>query len=239
MDNALKQLGPMERTGTLAERAREQLRATIMAGGFEPGAKLTIRSVARSLDISLTPAREALYSLVSEGALDMGMNGTVFVPVLTEERVRELLTIRLALEGTAAREAAPRMTLGQIAAARAANDQLLEANQERDYRRVMQLNWQFHFEIYRATGMPMLTRLIETCWLKTGSYLNLLYPAYGQTDRGIHIHGEMIEAVEVRDADRLSHVLQEDITASGEALIEVIRNLQKDADMAVAPMPRS
>lgn len=223
MNDALGQLGPMERTGTLAERAREQLRATIMAGGFEPGAKLTIRSVAKSLDISLTPAREALYSMVSEGTLDMGSNGTVLVPLLNEERVHELLTIRRALEATAAQQAAPRLDTKQIARIRDLNDQLVDADRKGDYRAVIQLNWRFHFEIYRAAEMPTLTRLIESCWLQTGSYLNLLYPSYGQTDRGIQIHGHIVEAVEKREAARLSDMIQKDIDAVGAALMEAIR----------------
>jgi len=216
-------LDPMDRPGTLAERAREQLRVAIMAGRFEPGAKLTIRSVARSLDISLTPAREALYSLVSEGALEMGPSGTVSVPVLDEERVRELMVIRLALEGAAAREGAQHLTDETIDRIREINERLVKAYSDNSFRDVIELNWHFHFEIYRQARMPTLTRLIENSWLKTGSYLHLLYPEHGQANLGIRNHVEIIDALEARDMERFARAVEADINISGTALLNTIR----------------
>lgn len=225
MKDPLDQLDPVNRPGTLADRARDQLRAAIMAGRFDPGAKLTIRSVARSLDISLTPAREALYSLVSEGALDMGANGTVSVPALDEARVRELLVIRTALESAAARQAAAHLDRDAVAQLIEINDRLVEADAQQDYRAVVRLNWRFHFEIYRRADMPTLTRMIETCWLKTGSYLNVLYPDFGRTDRGLQNHAEIIAAMRSGDGDRLAHAVQSDIETSSHALLDAIRGV--------------
>lgn len=213
----------MERPATLGDRSREQLRAAIMAGRFDPGAKLTIRSVAKALDVSLTPAREALYSLVSEGALEMGTNGTVFVPVLDEARVHELTVIRLALEGAAAQEAARYLDTEAVVEIRAINDELMRADAAGDYKRLMELNWAFHFAIYSRTGMPTLTRMIENCWLKTGSYLNVLYPAYGKTDRGIQNHADIIAALDARDGEALSAAVRIDIDYATKALLAAIR----------------
>ncbi|MCP1335752.1 GntR family transcriptional regulator [Futiania mangrovi] len=223
MSEALDQLDPVARPATLADQAREQLRAAIMAGRFDPGAKLTIRSVAKALDISLTPAREALYGLVSEGTLDLGANGTVFVPVLDEARVRELLVIRLALEGAAAREAVKHLNARALGRIRALNDRLVGADAARDYKALMRLNWEFHFAIYGLAGMPALVRMIEGCWLKTGSYLNVLYPAYGGSDRGVQNHADIIAALEAGDGDRLAAAVQADIETASNALLVAIR----------------
>lgn len=223
MTDTLDHLAPMDRPGTLAERAREQLRTAIMAGRFEPGAKLTIRSVAGALGVSLTPAREALYGLVSEGALDAGPTGTVVVPVLDEPRVRELLVIRRSLEGAAAREAIPNIGDAAIRALRDLNDRLVAADRAQDYKRLMALNWQFHFGIYREARMPTLVRMIETCWLKTGAYFNVLYPEYGESDQGLKNHAEIIAALEARDGARLSVAVRADIEMASRSLLAAIR----------------
>ncbi|SDE20323.1 GntR family transcriptional regulator [Rhodospira trueperi] len=222
-------LNPVDRPGTLAERAREQLRVAIMAGRFEPGAKLTIRSVSRSLDISLTPAREALYSLVSEGTLELGPNGTVSVPVMDAQKVRELLVIRIALEGAAAREAAPKLDSVAAKRIRAINDRLVEAYNTRNFRDVIELNWHFHFEIYRLAEMPTLTRMIETCWLKTGSYLHYLYPDYGRADIGIRNHINIIEGLENGDTERFARAVEADIETAGRSLLDTIRGLEESS----------
>jgi DNA-binding GntR family transcriptional regulator len=110
MVQALESFAPFERTETLGVRVREQLRHAIMAGLFKPGEKLTLRAVAASLGVSLTPAREALFNLAAEGVLELGeTNGSIYVPRLDEEKLRELMKVRVSLEGLAAREATPNL----------------------------------------------------------------------------------------------------------------------------------
>jgi hypothetical protein len=60
----------LERPGTLAEAAYERVAASLMEGGYVPGDRLGARTLAAQLGVSLTPAREAVLRLVSEGALE-------------------------------------------------------------------------------------------------------------------------------------------------------------------------
>lgn len=223
MTEPLKGLAPVKRAASLAESARGELRAAVMAGRFEPGARLTVRSVAQALGVSFTPAREALYGLVSEGALETAASGTAVVPVLDEARVHELLVIRQALECVAAREAVAHVDAAALTDLRACHAALIEADRCGDYKRLMALNWQFHFAIYGASEMPRLVRIIEGCWLQTGSYLNVIYPDYGRTDGGIRNHEAILAALEAGDSDRLAEAIGRDIEMSGEALVKAIR----------------
>lgn len=223
MSSALVGLAPVDRKETLGTLVREKLRSSLMAGRFQPGEKLTIRAVASALDVSLTPAREALYNLVAEGALESGPNGTVFIPQLDEERIVELSKIRMALEGLAAREAVPNLTDEHIKRAAAVQDKLVKADRNKNYSILMQLNWEFHFGIYRVAGMPTLERLIESCWLKMGSYLNTIYPKYGEVGRGIELHERVLATLKQRDADALCSAVQADIEQSSRYMIAMIR----------------
>lgn len=220
----LKGLAPVRRSASLAESARGELRAAVMAGRFEPGTRLTVRSVAQALGVSFTPAREALYGLVSEGALEIAASGTAVVPVLCEARVNELLVIRRALECTAAREAAAHIGPPDLDALRTCHAALIAADASGEYKRLMALNWQFHFAIYAASGLPRLVRMIESCWLQTGSYLNVIYPEYGQSDRGLRIHAAILAALEAGDSAALVEAVRSDIDMAGQALIMAIRN---------------
>lgn len=223
MSSALVGIAPVDRKETLGVLVREKLRSALMAGRFQPGEKLTIRAVASALDVSLTPAREALYNLVAEGILDSGPNGTVFVPQMDEERIVELSKIRITLEGLAAREAVPNLTDADIAAIAAIHAELAEADHTKDFPALMQLNWQFHFGIYDAANMPMLKRIIESCWLKMGSYINVIYPKYGEIGQGIELHGRVLEALARRDADALCAAIRADIEQSTSCLIAMSR----------------
>lgn len=202
---------------------REQLRSAIMAGRFSPGEKLTIRAVASALDVSLTPAREALYNLVAEGALETAANGTVYIPEMDERRIIEITKIRVNLEGLAAREAAPNLDKAKIIEISAINDELIDADLRKDYEALRMLNWKFHFAIYQAASMPQLTKMIESCWLMIGSYLNVIYPKYGEIDAGIQNHREIITAIKANDADLLCEAVRHDIEVASQCLIEMIR----------------
>ncbi|MGB3642950.1 MAG: GntR family transcriptional regulator [Mesorhizobium sp.] len=219
MVEALESFAPFERTETLGVRVREQLRHAIMAGLFKPGEKLTLRAVAASLGVSLTPAREALFNLAAEGVLELGeTNGSIYVPRLDEDKLRELMKVRVSLEGLAAREATPNLKPKDIIEISALNDQLIEANQKKEYKLLIDLNWSFHFSIYKASGMPFLVRMIESCWLRTGSYLNVIYPDFAKTDTGILNHIAILRAVREGNPETVAAAVTHDIEFSGQAL---------------------
>lgn len=215
-------LAPIGRSETLGQQVRTQLGSAIMAGRFKPGQKLTIRAVATALDVSLTPAREALYNLAAEGILEMRPNGSVYVPTLTTERIVELTKIRTALEALAAREAAMRITDEGIANITRINEMMVEANERKDYAQVMELNWEFHFAIYRASGMSELVRMIEKRWMMNSSYLNVIYPSFGQMDQGINNHHTMVRALHSRDPERLASAVVIDINFAADTLLDMI-----------------
>lgn len=219
-------LEPIGRSETLGQQVRTQLRSAIMAGRFKPGQKLTIRAVATALNVSLTPAREALYNLAAEDILEMRSNGSVYVPTLSTERIIELTKIRSALEALAAREAAVRITDEEIANVSRINDLMVEANERGDYAKVMELNWKFHFAIYRASGMNELVRMIEKRWMMNSSYLNVIYPRFGQMDQGINNHQTMVRALQSRDPERLASAVVVDINFAADTLIDMIKARQ-------------
>lgn len=225
MVEALANLEPFQKTETLGVRVREQLRHTIMAGLFKPGEKLTLRAVAASLGVSLTPAREALFNLAAEGVLEMGGNGSIYIPRLDEEKLRELIKVRVSLEGLAAREAAPKLTQANIIEISAVNDQIIEANQKKDYKRLIDMNWRFHFSIYEAAEMPFLVRMIESCWLRTGSYLNVIYPDFSKTDSGILNHIAILRAIREGDPDAVAQAVVHDIEFSSQSLLAALQTV--------------
>jgi DNA-binding GntR family transcriptional regulator len=224
MTDALESLTPIGRSDTLAQIVRTQLKDAVMSGRFAPGEKLTIRGIAGALGVSLTPAREALYNLASEGVLEMRPNGSVYVPELTVDRIVELTKIRVALESLASREAVARISDAKIAEIAALNDALIAHNESKNYSALIAVNWQFHFTLYRASNMDQLVRLIESCWLMTGSYLNVIYPNFGEVRDGISNHVQIVRALERRDADRVALAITTDINLASDALISAIQH---------------
>jgi DNA-binding GntR family transcriptional regulator len=160
---------------TLAERVYAQLRDHIIAGELAPGERLSLRSVAETLGVSIMPVREAVARLAADGALTVIPNRAVSIPVMTLDTFRELTRIRLVVEGFAAESAA---------AARSPCDLRTIQSFDAAFRhettsatpnpaRAVRANKDLHFAVYRASRMPALVAIIESLWLKIGPVLNL------------------------------------------------------------------
>lgn len=162
----------------LRDRVYEQLGELIRSGQFAPGEKLTIRNLAKDFEMSTTPVREALYRLISEGVLLSEANRSALIPLLTREQICELRDIRLHVECFAAERAAQRGTPESAGKLRAISNQLKKARAERDRRAYLVLVYRFQFELYGECRMPNLLKIINSLWLKSGPYLNLLFPHY-------------------------------------------------------------
>ncbi len=162
----------------LQDLVYEQLGELILSGQFAPGEKLTIRNLARDFEMSPTPVREALYRLISEGVLLSEANRSALIPLLTREQICELRDIRLHVECFAAVRAAQRGTPEFAGKLHAISNQLKKARAERDRRAYLVLVYRFQFELYGECRMPNLLKIINSLWLKSGPYLNLLFPHY-------------------------------------------------------------
>ena len=96
-----------------------------------------------------------------------------------------------------------------------------------DYGAVIQINWQFHFALYRRAGMPLLLKMIEACWLQAGSYLNIIYPAYGQISDGIRHHQSILDAAVRRKPGELAAAVIRDIEFAAQALLARLADAPK------------
>jgi DNA-binding GntR family transcriptional regulator len=159
---------------TLGTQVHGRLRELLVAGVLSPGEKLSLRTIAGRLGVSVQPVREAVSRLIADRALDVLPNRAVRVPLLTLAQFRELTAIRLAIEGFAAARAAASRTGTDLAAMRK-HELAFRRERERanpDLAAAVASNHAFHFAVYRAAGLPELLPIIEGLWLRIGPVLN-------------------------------------------------------------------
>jgi DNA-binding GntR family transcriptional regulator len=204
-------LGPIERNKTLSEHAYDRIRRALMTGVLKPDHKVTVRAIASALDISITPAREALTRVIAEGALEAIGLKTVIVPPLTLAVLDEITAIRLSLEGLAAERAAPAFTRADVEALELIQTKLVAAMDEQDYTTVLEHNEAFHFAVYGKAGMPRLVSIIESLWLRIGPSLNLLYPTFAIERHGVSNHKTVLKALRQRDGAAARAAFENDI----------------------------
>lgn len=223
-------LNAIERTDTLTERVCIELRKALIDGSFKPGELIKIRDVAAALQVSPTPAREALSILIAEGTLLAGVNKSAMVPHLTPESLQEITELRVALEGVAAEAATRKLTDGDITAISLLHDELIAATEAGDVSLTLEKNADFHFALYAHSEMPLVTKMIETTWLRSGAYLRLAYPGYGMLRKGLDNHHHIIDSLRQRDCVQVKQAIEQDIRESSAFLMEILqRHVQASA----------
>lgn len=204
------------RPGTLHARAHDRIRQKLIGGVLTPGEKLSLRSVAEGLGMSMQPVREAVARLIADEALEVAPNRAVRVPMMSVDRFRELTTIRLAIEGFAAEMAATHCDRKSLALIRRHDRafRLQCRRAEPDVDRAVQANHDLHFAVYRAAGLPTLMPIIEGLWLRIGPILNLDMRASAQRlgmGGAEACHAALVAGLAARSPARAREALERDI----------------------------
>lgn len=139
----------------------DTLRGAIIRGELKPGERLVIDDLARRLDMSIIPVREALRLLESEGLVANVAHVGATVTPISRQSIVEVFTILEGLETVSARAAAQGASDEDFAAL----DELVEA-MDRELAADHQAAWAalnttFHLSISRLSGMPMLDQMLQ------------------------------------------------------------------------------
>jgi DNA-binding GntR family transcriptional regulator len=224
----MTELGPVEKTPTVGDKVYAQLEHALIVGEFAPGQRLVTRTIAASMNVSPTPVREALNRLVSSHALQMDENRVYCVSRMSPEQLDELYKIRLALEGMAAEEATRRMDAAKLEGLHTIHAQMSLCVEGDDHKSALHYNRAFHFALYEAAQLPMLSAKIRECWVLIGSHFNLLYPEQGRRRTGLHNHQTILEAVAAGDPGAVRAALEFDLRRS-------LARLRASLEAAAAP----
>lgn len=220
-------MATFERTN-LASQIYEHLREQLMTATFQPGQRLKIRDLAKTLGTSETPVREALIQLVRDRALEMKEGYFIRVRQITLAEYMELREIRLALEPLAAERAVPHLDAAAIKQLTETHRKLVLAEKAHDYRAALQHNFDFHFGLYRRSEMPQLTEMLDRIWMQVGPMMNFLYPHGHPRYEGPHQHLNVLKALQERDVKQLRAAIKADLVEGGRDFVRVLEEIDKN-----------
>lgn len=157
------------------ELAYRRIRERILDGRYQPGHRLVLSTLARDLDVSPVPVREAIRRLEAEGLVSFERNVGARVATLGDDDWAQLVEMLALLDGYAFAAAAPHLTAVQIGVARGLNAQL---RQEHARERIMGLHRQFHRTIYGCCGNRHMVEALDWLWdrIDASQVLASLYP---------------------------------------------------------------
>jgi DNA-binding GntR family transcriptional regulator len=216
-------------TGTPYRTKRElvyhSLRDAIMRCDLAPGHRLLIDDLARRLEVSAIPVREALQLLQSEGLVTNVPHVGATVSPISRHCIDEVFLIMESLEMVATRSAALRMTDEEAASLEqlvSAMDRALEAGRHGEW---ADLNSRFHLAISRLSAMPLLQEMTERAlarWDRVRRYyFNGVLVHRAEQAQGEH--RALMAAMRARDLAGLERLVRDHNRGALEAYAEYIR----------------
>ena len=187
------------------------LRSRIMNGELAPGTSLTLRGIGELYGVSMTPAREALRRLATEGALTLSSTGRVSTPELANERIEELASIRALLEPELASRALPRAHMALVDRLQFMNAAVSEAVAKQDEVGYVRANLEFHRTLYLRAQAPAMLAIVETVWLQLGPTMPTIYRRIRRNEPPQH-HRAILAALRAGDEPGLRLAVRTDVS---------------------------
>lgn len=216
--------------------AYAELRAGILSGGLPPGSRLAQHDLAQALGMSLTPLREAIRRLSSEGLIILDTHRDARVAAMSATEARQLFEVRLSLDATAAELAAQRRTDADVTALRDAAARLVPVTRAWG-EEGLRAHRAFHRALYVASHNDVLVRALDDLWDKGDRYRSLgleLPPGDEPRVRDHREHHELLVLIAAGDAagarDLMRGHIERSLTATAISALE--RREQEQAGVA-------
>jgi len=203
------------------EQVYQTLRSQILFGELVPGQPVTIQGLTDSLGVGMTPVREAIRRLISDGALVFQGNRRVSVPLLSPGDIQEMIFARTAIESELSRRATSNLQTEDIDHLERLDMHLDRMIADGDVGGYLRLNQAFHETLYSHANAPILSDLAERLWLRFGPSLRVVCGRFG-TQSLPDRHKDIIAALRNRDAEKAAKATAQDIEQGMELIAEAL-----------------
>lgn len=203
----------------LGARVYQALLNSIVSGQIDPGTALRPDAIARQLDVSTTPVREAMHRLENDGlATKLPYQGW-FVREFSEHQIRQLYECRSALECFSVRLACERISDEEVAwlhRCQSTGEAALAVGDMDAYRIY---NRDLHGAILKAATNTYLISLMGQLGLQIEMLIARTIRITGRPVRAIEEHLCLIGLIEKRDSEGAQRSMERHILSALEDIV--------------------
>lgn len=214
----LPKLLPLE-AKTLVDQVVDAIVEATATGVFLPGDRVVEAEVARSLNVSRVPVREALRLLESQGIVVSTRYRGMRLMDVSIDRLEKILKVRTALETLAAQEVLEQMQ-NDPSIVEPLEDvvrQLHAAMKQKDSFGVARLDTEFHRTLCRLSGNDVLLRM----WEPLSRQLTIIF-GLSTLQKDLHLiveeHDELLAKLKAGDGDQFIELMKVHILDYSRAL---------------------
>lgn len=200
-----------------AEQVHEQIRDGIVSGEYRPNQRLVEEELARHLQVSRTPVREALLRLQQQGLVhrDRGWQVRDHGP----DEILEFLEARAELESAAARLATGRITEAEL---NRLGELMASMEGETNRRLINALNNEFHEIITDAARNHVLANLARATRINYWNFSSPIVFTQAQDQVVNAEHRQLAAALAGGDAEQAASIARAHVSHTADVIAEAL-----------------
>lgn len=210
------------RKGELHGSTVTRLRELVITGELAPGERLNERELCERLQVSRTPVREAIKTLIQEGLLRAQPNRSPVVAPLDASDTAGLIEVLATIEGLAGELAAPRVSDAQVAELGVLHYTMLGHHAGGALPDYFAANRAFHRRIVEYSGNPVLLWVWDMLAPRVdrARFASNLQPSRWRT--ALDEHGEILARLAARDAHGLGEAMRAHVRRGLSSLVTTL-----------------
>lgn len=226
--------GSRLRKGDRHSTTVSMIRDMIVTGALAPGQRLNERELCERLNVSRTPVREAIKSLIQEGLLDASPNRSPVVAPMDAGQTAALIEVVSTIEALAGELAAKRVSDAQVAELGILHYTMLRHHARNELPGYFAANKAFHRRILECADNPVLLWVWDLLALRVdrARYASNLWPTRWQ--KATDEHAEILARLAERDADGVAALMRQHVC---NGLWVVVAALKGEAPGDTGPEP--
>jgi DNA-binding GntR family transcriptional regulator len=191
----------------------ERLRDAIWSGDLVPGTALREAHLAKQLNVSQVPVREALLQLEHLGLVVRVQDRGTTVTKLTRNEIEQMMEVRRHLEQMAFQLASSRVSPEIEMELRRHLKNMNAAAAKNDHFAIAEEDFKFHQTVWKASGNEVLEKTLERLCIAVYAFVSLKRHAAGETMKSaVRSHKKLLEALLSGDVTVIRKGVDEHLT---------------------------
>ena len=184
----------------LSSQVKRFLLDQIVKGELVPGERIVESRLAKELDISQSPVREALRDLVGLGLVEIESRRGARVRQPTAKELRDVSEVRAEIDALAARLAATRLDEGTIEELKSCHSRMSTCHDAEDFIGMSEADARFHQIIAEASGNGAVRRVFGQLEPFARTFITLTSPDV-ELEGILQQHEGILEALVAGDGE--------------------------------------
>ena len=223
----MQDIGELERSN-LAVNVADLLRESIASGKIPTGSRLIETEVAKQLNVSRGPVREAFRILETEGLLESHPGHGSYVTQTSERDIREVYSLRCILEEEAIRLAMEKQTEEDLIRLERTLGDMFKAAEDGNHAKVLELDLEFHGQIWEIADHHRLQNTLKELVTQVRMYIAVQTKIYDDLASGVADHRILLEAIRERDKEVGTQTMRKHLQLAADMVSDYFRTTQSD-----------